>query len=277
MNKISSLQELNDLIQKTKTCTTKIISNYSFMADEITPYIEQKKMQFQLSPHSLLLFLDEGDYYRLLFWADSAYPFSVPKLDRKIICEVLFYRNKPTQLLPFTSSLASAGFKEYAENWQIMFDLSKISFDDLSGEKMERLRQNGYMIRSAVKSDDSNIFRLWKHYLDPYAFNWLQINRCSTFSNDTEILVLESPSHIVCGVTVMFSRGNICEHRHIAIDENFRGMNLGYLLLLNSLCIFQEKGYKKCISWIEKNNIRSIRMHSKIGTLTNKACKQYLL
>lgn len=277
MYKITSIKELNSQIRTVKQSAKTLISNSFLMADDFEQYISQGCLYALPFPDGLAVFLDEGTYYRMLFWCSPDSRLPLFETDRNIICE-LIYKDYSTKFSNCSNFLQDNHFKKYAENIQFSFSLKDIKYEDYWPALNWKLEDNGYVCRLGTQNDYADVLGLWKENLDEYAFDLLTSSKCmDAICNDSLFLIEDAQNGTICAGAIVLAGGGTIEIRHIAVSPSHRGKHLGLAVTLWAFQEYCKRGFNKCTCWTNSGNTISTNLYQKLGIATSKHSVQFVL
>jgi GNAT superfamily N-acetyltransferase len=158
------------------------------------------------------------------------------------------------------------------EMFIIAFDLSsKIRFPDL------KCGLTIYPITTHEQIASLNEVVGLSNYKPYDTINWLHkiFNNGSigfiAFKNDHPVGCCwaseKTPSSLFPGVRIPLERGNICVHT-LFVSQINRRQKVGKALAIYRLRFLQNKGYKRALATVEKDNIAALKTDKKIGYVT---------
>lgn len=270
MKKISNYFELIDILNSYKKDNNIAYNNLPFNKRIFENAIDQDKVEYAINEHGLFLFVNENNYYNL-FYLLKGDRFNNISLGKDILVNENHVLKDLSDDVTINTMLLNNGFELESINYQIEINLEKVS-EKVAEEKAKNelfLQENGFVVIDANRDFPQEATFLWKKYLKltdvPY-----------DHYNDGNLIYLKKGDS-VAAVGWYKNTGAISEWRHLVVDEEYRGKNLGsimnYLWMERAMAGKAKKG----IGWVEKNNKVSDAIHKKLGFYNNgKITIQYV-
>ena len=277
---ISNYSEFKELYESAKTRIKKLDTNCLFPGSVVKDSIQQNHLYYREFPEGFILYIDEGNLYRIYYFLDSSKPVPELRCEKDLLLEELDFKNRREEYLSyFTDKILKSGF--YLESRNIQFEINLAEQKEwIQAEYKkagERLENNG--LTSATELNPKQIeqvLELWRDHLKPTD---VPVSHTEFASDDNQSVVcVLNKDGSVCGTLWWVDRGNYCEVRHIVTHPDYYRMGISNFTMLYSFVKAMERGSKFVISYTDIHNEKSIGMHKHAGMAENgKISLQFLL
>lgn len=271
LNKINDYSVFSIQYKTLKENIENICTNCLLPGKIIRDAIEKKDTYYQKIPEGLLIFIDEGNQYSVFYFLDQSKPFPILTSNKLLLIEELDSENRRKEYLEQqTKKLKDAGFKLAAYNYQFQINLAEqkqlIQNEFLSASN--KLNNAGFTSSCNLTNYQiDQVINLWKSSLRPTDIPYDHLN-FNTQSNQYVVCVLDQMKN-VCGTLWWTYKGNICEIRHIVTRPDCYRKGISNYTMLYSFLRAMETGSKIVVSYVDKENNKSIFMHLKAGMKKN--------
>lgn len=276
MEKLTDIEQYKTIVREERKKHKKPFSNIYLMPKDLENCIEQKRAYFEIQDGGFLLIIDEQTYYKLCVSIDPYMKFSVPDMDKKVVFEHVFRKEKSEEC-PVTVENELKGQQfckkgtivQVCGNTEIIYENCKKSEDFI-----KRLEREGF---SYIALDSTYYARVRKMLLSTNIITDYQINHVEADS-EKRIFggILDKESNL-CAVSMCTLSGLTAYGQGIMIEDKYRLQGLAPMLSYYGLKRLLELGIEQSVGWIETNNRASLRYHHALGyELINKYTDEWI-
>ena len=274
MRAINSLEEYKALLAENKARHCGIDTNSFLMKKDVERMISGGSLYVEEYPSGLVLFSDEGDYYKAYYHIGKDQGFPSITVEKPVIIDELDKAGKrSSQIDRIREKAERKGFRYYRTNRQYEKDL---------GEKMQEMKETPAPLNLLFLEEDDHPLtedllrqsvQLWDENLEladiEVAHRKLEAN--------TGIACIVTPENRVVVTEWYKNEDGRSEGRHTVTDRHFRGRGLASRLLDAWCGRAAEAGMQKAVTWIADVNTASIQLHRSVGFQeTDTVCRQYI-
>ena len=277
---LSDYSEFKKLYETAKNNIGKPDTNCLFPGTVVKDGIRQEILYYRVFPEGLVLFLDEGNLYRVYYFLDSSKPIPDLSCGKTLLIEELDNNNRREEYLnSFAEKLTRSGF--YLESRNIQFEINLAEkqqwIRDEYARALHRIESNGFSFTVQPDHEQAEqVLEIWKNNLKPTDVP-LSHTRFETDDEQSVVCVVDRDGR-VCGTLWWINRGNYCEIRHIVTHPDHYRKGISNFTMLYSFMRASENGSKIVISYMDVHNENSILMHKRAGMTQNgKVSLQFIL
>ena len=270
MNRIDSFETFNSLIKSFKE-NRDTFEHFPFNKNIFEKYISDQRLYYEENEHGLSFFVDEDLYYDLFYIIEKSFPLSVKRKNKALLIN-------ENQLLKenitFNNLYLNSGFEIGAVNHQLAINIESEKDPILRkhAETQDFLIEHDYTVSENLHEYDEEVKKLWTENLKktdvPY----------DHYREGNILLLLDENKNLLAAAWYQSNNGRDSEWRHIVVDEPYRGKGLSNVLACHWLHQCLESQIKRGLTWVEENNLVSMKAHEKIGFTENKRLSiQYIM
>ena len=279
MEPIESIEQYKSLKAAAKQRCGNLASNFFLTSGGLSRIMELQGLSYVEYPQGLVLFTDEGSYYRVFYFLDPDQPLPDLRQDKKVVIEELDNNGKRDEYLNgFFAKLEAAGWERIARNVQVYS-----SFDDRDDEirveynrAQDNLKEQGFHIEKCSERHVDRVVSLWREWLHETD---LPREHIEFFGDPSQVVIcVLDENDEVCGTNWWKLQGGVCEIRHTVTDPRFYKRGIGYAMQLAAMVDALDNGSRGVFTYIDDRNYRSLAMFRKAGVLENgRTTVQYSL
>lgn len=298
MEKVKSTNHYRELVSGFKRENKYSVQNLYYMFSEVEKLIRDGKIFYEHSRERLLLYQEEGRFFRVSFlMARDFYESAVqqkkvlawkpefagtrvgsgsePEIEEETAeskARLRFQKNCVI-VIPDNGMLQSEKAKEAAKGAEIlgyqfshcnrMYEIDiPASLEDLKKTYMElegRFRQLGLKKRSCKNENIAGIKELWKKCLTDYN---ISDKDWETNIKESILVVDTKAGNTLCGVIMPRFDGND-NVGHLAVNSEYRRNKIGIFLYWNVLQALAETGMNKACVWVADDNGPAVDFHKR--------------
>ena len=277
---INNYSQFKILYQSVNNNIQKLDTNCLLPGKVLRDSIRDNSLYYREFPEGLILYVDEGNLYKIYYFLDNSKPFPDLRCGKNVMIEELDSNNRRQDYLNyFSRKIYQAGFSLESKNIQFEINLTEQKQWILSEYEKAAKRLNTNGLLATVKPDNAQvkqILEIWKLYLKQTD---VPISH-TKFLTDIEqsVVCILNKNASVCGTLWWIFRGNYCEIRHIVTHPDYYRMGISNYTMLFSFMKALEGNSKSVISYTDIQNEKSILMHRRAGMKENgKISMQFLL
>jgi|LFRM01.1.fsa_nt_gb ribosomal protein S18 acetylase RimI-like enzyme len=252
MEKITDLDQLNKLLAP---CMKRgVLTNNYLMYKDYKQYIEQGVLYYIKGRSGMLLFRDDGNHWRLLYYLSGFEDdFPLPE-DKPSVMEVLFQAGGKEHE-PVLAYWQSKGFKPYLPR--------------------KRMLVPAVEFKAASFPAGTVVFAQKKHAPAISALLSASFDRyLGCIPSQEEIIAGIERKEFICavdardrimGVLEIRRRRNLYTIRHLVVEREFRGRGLARKMLAFLETIVEKDAKIKIELWVQSNNPAARRLYEKAG------------
>lgn len=279
MRDIVSVDQFKALKADAKSRCSSLTSNCFLTSGGLESIMEKQGLLFEEFPQGLVLYTDEGPYYRVFYYLDEAQPLPNMAQDKQVVIEEPDAGNRRAEYLErFFEKLEQSGWERVARNIQVYSSLQDRA-EQLSDDfrcAVDNLAEQGLQIVDCPAHHVDRVIELWQgnlHVTD------LPKEHLGFIDDPTQrVVCVVNDSDYVCGVNWWRMQGGNCEIRHTVTDSAYYKRGIGYTLQLAAMKDAVDHGCRGIFTYIDERNYRSINMFKKAGIVENgRTTVQYAL
>ncbi len=229
-------------------------SNCFLLPAELQRKIEARVLSLQWIENGLLLLEDAGSFYRCYYFFSPTEHLGRFSSDREIVVE-----------FPFTKMPNSAQTFQQEQLTKLGFVLERESslMHCTSEHLVPHELPKSVKVRTATEDDILEVLTLFVQTFDP-RFAFLPTAKELQFAvTDNRVLVITQNERIVAALYARFEK-TIASIRHVAVQENYRGIGLG-----KSILEAYHRKFSKHASafqhWVDLHNEPAVAMYKSFG------------
>lgn len=270
MNRIDSFETFNSLIHSFKE-NRETVEHFPFNKNIFEKYIDNQRLFCEEDAQGLYFYVDEDFFYDLYYIIEKG---SFLSTGRKKKALLINENQLLKDCISFNELYLNSGFEVAAVNHQLTIDIE--SEKDRVLRKYEETQKllNEYVCTVAENRHeyDEEVRRLWMENLKktdvPYEH----------YTEGNTLLLLDQNEKLLAAAWYVSSNGRDSEWRHIVVDQPYRGKGLSSILAYHWLHLCAENQIKRGLTWVDEDNIVSMKAHEKIGFIPNKRLSiQYIM
>ena len=270
MNRIDSFETFNSLIRSFKE-NRETVEHFPFNKNVFEKYINDRRLFYEEDAQGLYFCVDEDLFHDLYYIIEKGSSLSIDHKEKALLIN-------ENQLLKdsisFNDLYLNSGFEVSAVNHQLTINIEpeKERIHQKYKEAQEFLKKHAYAIEENRHEYDKEVKRLWTENLKktdvPY----------DHYAEGNTLLLLDQNEKLLAAAWYSSSNGRDSEWRHIVVDQPYRGKGLSNVLAYHWLHLCVENRIRRGLTWVEENNIISMKAHQKIGFAENKRLSiQYIM
>lgn len=272
---INSLQEYEQLYSR--YVTEKNIRghiNYFISKNNLSAYINDGKVKYDVVDETLFLFVDQSDYYKMYFWGITPNTRNLPVADKDICCDIYEQRDNDLNVTFLHQLLIRNNYECKQKYEQVRLSYGKlhtISFKYLEENKRKLLESNMHI--GTVGIND-------KHQVDQLIIN--NMGKYNKLSVEDEDWKQQIDNHNVVGIYVLeelIAMYYFTEKASRAIvEKSYRGQNLSvYLRMYFASQSRWLNSLKNQSDWAESDNISTkVALEKLFAIYTGKIKYRYV-
>lgn len=279
MEKIETIEQFKALKTKAKELHGKLDTNCYLTNGGMESIMRVQNLYYAEFEQGLVLYADEGSYYRILYFLDSSQPLPDMRQDKMIeIEEPDSFGRRAKYLDAFFAKLEAAGWKRVARNVQVsstLQDKAEQITSDYEGA-LQAVEVQGLHLVNCPERHADRVVELWRGWLHETDIPIEHVH----FLDDPKqrVVVVLNDDDFVCATNWWRFAGKSCEIRHTVTDPAFYQRGLGYLLQCAAMKDALDNGCTSIFTYIDDTNYRSIKMFEKAGIVENgRTTVQYAL
>ena len=280
MEKVQTYEKYRELLKGYKREHKGIVTNMYMMPDKLKKIIGQGRLFYVCGEEALIFLSDEKTHFRLYFYQNEACKVNLPKLEKRILIELIFNENCETSSLNQIKELyKDAGFQFkkrcylYSASVEARERTLELEYVDVT-TRLEKC----HLVSEYAKEDDLfQIKLLWDKYLDKYDFEYLTKEELVHLVEQKEILIIKDHNRVIATECLMTTGNNKRLECHLAVSEKYRGYGLGKMILFQGFRKSLEEDVEFYSAWIDEENLTSIKLHLKAAVKTERVLEHYIL
>lgn len=279
MEFLTNIDQYKALKDAARQRCDSLSSNCFLTSGGIASIMQRQGMGYREFPQGLVLYADEGSYYRVFYYLDPNADLPDMTADKKAVIEEPDSAGRREKYLKsFFQKLENGGWQRIARNIQVYSELAdraeQIRADHTAA--IARLSEQGIVLEDCPERHVERVIELWKGYLHETD---LPVEHIGFLNDPTQRVVCAlDGSDYVCGVSWWRMAGGNCEIRHTVTDPQFYKRGIGYALQTAAMVDALDGGCRGVFTYIDDRNYRSINMFRKAGIVENgRTTTQYSL
>ena len=270
METIESIEQYKALKASAKQRCGRLQSNVFLTSGGLARVMDLQGLSYEEYPQGLILYTDEGPYYRVFYYLDTNQLLPDMGQDKTVVIEEPNDAGRRDEYLAvFLPKLEEAGWVRVARNVQVYSDLADRG-DEIRGDHaraMSNLERQGLRIEACPERHIAKVVSLWHAWLHDTDVPQEHL-RFYGDPTQTVICVLNENDD-VCGVNWWRIQGGLCEIRHTVTDPGFYQRGIGYAMQLAAMVDALNQECRGVFTYIDDRNYRSIAMFEKAGIVKN--------
>ena len=279
MNPVESMEQYKELKASAKKRCPGLVSNCFLSGSGVKGIFERQGLLYEEVPQGLILYTDEGPFYRVFYYLDPNQDLPDMHQDKPVIIEEPDSNGRREEYLTaFFEKLENNGWERVARNIQVFGSLTEHA-DQIRAEyqaAIENLNSQGLKIIDCPPRHAQRVLAMWEESL--------QITDVpkehKEFMNDPDqhVICVVTEDDFVCGVLWWRLRSGTCEYRHVVTDAGYYRRGIGSTLILHTMVEVLNRNCRGLSGPIDDRNYRSIAMCKKVGVVENgRTMVQYSL
>ncbi len=264
MKKIDSCDQYKKLVAENRKKWEKVFSNNLLLPSSAEEYINDGRMGYENCQNGILFFIDEGNYYRTMFyWNDQ--PFDIHKEDKPLLTELVgVIGRNDEELSLLCSRLVAGGFSCDKTSYRHEYDLKGKTLEDLSVTELEEtvLKGNKLTLRFCKTSKEvEEVEKLWSDHLDEFDIP-LSHRKLLRSCQDNCYIVVNEREEVVATLFVQYykSRSEGC---HIVTKPEYHRRGIARLITKEWMLEAKKRGIDTLNTWVSETNTGSLNLQSK--------------
>ena len=270
MEIVESIDQYKSLKSAVKQRCGSLASNFFLTSGGLSRILELQGLSYVEYPQGLVMFADEGTYYRAFYYLDPNRPLPDISQDKMVVIEELDNNGKRDEYLSdFFAKLEAGGWQRVARNVQVYSSLDNRGDEirDKFRRAQDNLIEQGFHIEECPERHVDRVISLWKEWLRKTDLPSEHMGFIGDPSQ-TVICVLNDNDE-VCGTNWWRLQGGVCEIRHTVTNPRFYKRGIGYAMQLVAMADAVDIGCRGVFTYIDDRNYRSLAMFEKAGIVEN--------
>ena len=281
MEDLKDLAVYGSLVSDMRKAGVKFTNN-NLLAEDIKRFIELGRIKYYRSERCLIFFLDEEQYYRLLFHIDPDCHWDLPALGKPAVIRTRFTKDKKKpELLKLEEQMRQKGF--LLKDTNVLITLDFAPFKERYRQKYQRSKKIlEYSNLRIIEADYSycnqiedllNSQDMIRYYHRPYR---TADEVKSEFDAGCYVAVVNERDEVVAYTSRGFDEGQLRLDLAMVIKDEYK--LTGHALLLCYYCLGNRRSDTIRKAGIDLKNSASINLHKKLGwKFTNRYMENWLL
>ena len=266
MKIINDYKQFKDIYSQAKEKLGRLNSNCLLPSRTLPEAISNGNVFYNEYQSGFIIFTTEDapfGFYKAYYFLSDMDNFPLIKTNKPVLLEELDSNGKrEVYLRQFQPKLNAGGFKMYAENYLFEIDLDESILRNCD-TYMEKLHTHNLCFKTdSTINYSEDVRELWKQYLKPTD---VPESHMLFSKNGVHLICVLTKENEICGVNWWHCSNSVCEIRHTVTRPDHYREGIGTFMILSALEYAYHDGCKSAFTFIDAENIKSIRMYEKIG------------